>query len=51
LLFLGNNFQTTNARKPTKGSKDADFGLDFIFFKTNFWGWGKSPMNVGQAKA
>jgi len=27
LLFLGHNVQKTNARRPIKGSKDADFHL------------------------
>jgi len=30
LLFLGYNFPNNNARKPIKGSKDADFRLVYL---------------------
>jgi len=47
LLFLGRNFQTTNARKLTNGSKDADFRpVVFIWKKKQnivLWGWGPGP--------
>jgi len=42
LLFLGHNFRTTNARKPFKGSKGADFRLVFLKKRSKncFLGWG-----------
>jgi len=49
-LFLGHNFQTANARKPTKGSTDADFRLGFTFKKKQKLPFGvgdQGPMNVG----
>jgi len=53
-LFLGHNVQTTNARKPTKGSEDAHLRLA-LFLKRNkklLLGVGAhGPMSVGQIKA
>jgi len=54
LLFLDRNFQTTNARKLTRGSKEADFRLVFIFkkkFKNYPLGWGPGPSECGPNKS
>jgi len=50
-LFVDYNFQTTNTRKPTKGSNEVDFRLVFILKKKQKLPLGvgtQGPINVGQ---
>jgi len=48
-LFVGHNVQTTNVRKPVKGSKDSDWRLVFKL-QSNNWPLvlGPGPGNLGQ---
>jgi len=53
-VFLSNNFGYRYARKPFKGSKDADFGLvseKNLSQKNGSMGWGPGPGKDGQKNA
>jgi len=51
-LFSGDNFRTTNSRKPINSSKVADFRLVVLKKETTItsWGWSLGPCDVTHEK-